>query len=55
MVSKTEQKNARGRASFMEKDEFGLAYVGFEVPMDHPGGDIENTVVCIEAGVQERD
>lgn len=41
---KSEQKNARGRTSFTEKDEFGLAYVGFEVPMDHPGGDIENTL-----------
>lgn len=29
----------------MQKDEFGLAYVGFEISVEHSGGDIENTIV----------
>lgn len=44
VVSKTELKNGRGRNSFTEKNKFGLSYVGFEVPVDHPGGDIENII-----------
>lgn len=45
MVSKTELKNARGRNSFVQKGEFGVAPVGFEIAGERPGGDIENTVV----------
>lgn len=45
MGSKTEVKNARGGNSFMQKDEFGLAYVGFDISVEHSGGDIENTIV----------
>lgn len=37
-------KNVKGRNSFMEKNKFGLSYVGFEVPVDHLGGDIENII-----------
>lgn len=29
----------------MQKDEFGLAYVGFAISVEHSGGDIENIVV----------
>lgn len=53
VVSKAELKNGRGRNSFMEKNKFDLSYVGFEVLVDHPGGDIENIIAY--AGVQERD
>lgn len=44
MVSKTELKNAGGRDSFMQNNDLGLGYVGFEVSMEHPGGGIENTM-----------
>lgn len=44
MVSKTELKNAWGRNSFTQKDEFGLAYIGFEISVERSGSDIENTI-----------
>lgn len=32
--------------SFLQKDEFVLAYVGFDTSVEHSGGDIKNTIVC---------
>lgn len=45
MVPGTEEKNARGRNSLVEKDEFGPACMGFEVPVDCPRGDMGSAIV----------
>lgn len=50
VVPGSEVKNAGGRNSFLEKDEFGHAYVGFEVPVDYPHGDTEVQLYAV-AGI----
>lgn len=45
VIPGTEVKNARGKNSFMEKEEFGPTYVGLEVPVDYPRGDMGSAIV----------
>lgn len=54
VVPGSEVKNAGGRNSFLEKDEFGHAYVGFEVPVDYPHGDTGSAIVCSGWNLGER-
>lgn len=50
MVPGAQIKNARGRNTFLKKDEFDHAYVGFQVPMDYAHGDTGSAMYTV-AGI----